>query len=160
MAAPFESVLKTWRPQMKSTTLLGKGDGRDKANVTAFCDAAVGHAKTFTFIETENGNSICGGFLAPAWKEDQNLFDPSLESFMFTLKNHLLRGRVGARGEDLRRGRRERNLPRGAVGGLGNGVMFVLAQIERDARIVGQVFGGVEIHACREEGNCVLAELA
>jgi hypothetical protein len=36
---------------------------------------------------TENGKSICGGYLEPAWRE--RVYAPdSIKSFLFTLKNH------------------------------------------------------------------------
>jgi hypothetical protein len=56
--------------------------------VTAFIDAAKGRAKTLTFVETENGGSICGGYLDVAWA-DGFTKDPGRRSFIFTLKNNL-----------------------------------------------------------------------
>jgi hypothetical protein len=37
--------------------------------MNAFIDAARGRAKTLTFVETENGGSISGGYLDVAWAE-------------------------------------------------------------------------------------------
>jgi hypothetical protein len=51
--------------------------------------AAKGLAKTLTLVETENGGSICGGYLDIPWVEDIHLRDPGRRSFIFTLKNHL-----------------------------------------------------------------------
>jgi hypothetical protein len=57
--------------------------------VKAFIDAAKGRAKTLTFVETENGGSICGGYLDVAWVENDYASDPDKGSFIFTLRNHL-----------------------------------------------------------------------
>jgi hypothetical protein len=91
MAADFEEVLQEWLPETTTATLLAKHEGRDKASINAFIDAAVGHQKTLTFVQTENGESICGSFLAPAWDiGDEGITrDARRESFMFTLKNSL-----------------------------------------------------------------------
>jgi hypothetical protein len=48
-----------------------------------------GHPHTLLFIETENGKSICGSYLDPAWVENGFTNDPSRQSFLFTLKNHI-----------------------------------------------------------------------
>jgi hypothetical protein len=66
--------------------------GRDRAGITAFCDAADGLSKTVVMAVTENGKSICGGYLDRAWREGATSRDDSNKSFLFTLKNHL---RVG-----------------------------------------------------------------
>jgi hypothetical protein len=57
--------------------------------VNAFVDAARGRAKTLTFVETENGGSICGGYLDVHWVEGRCTWDPGKESFIFALKNHI-----------------------------------------------------------------------
>jgi hypothetical protein len=57
--------------------------------VNPFIDAAKGRAKTLTFVETENGESICGGYLDVAWVEGGRANDPGRGSFIFTLRNHL-----------------------------------------------------------------------
>jgi hypothetical protein len=89
MAAAYEDELLMWLPGMTAATLLARGEGRDEANVTAFIDAAAGHPRTLTFIETENRKSICGAFLGPAWSAFVGICDPERTSFVFTLKNHL-----------------------------------------------------------------------
>jgi hypothetical protein len=88
MKAAYEEQLMLWLPNVTEATLLANGERRDAANVNAFIDAAVGHARTMTLIETENGNSICGAFLVPAWAIG-GIRDPRLSSFLFTLENHL-----------------------------------------------------------------------
>jgi hypothetical protein len=89
MAQPYVNKLKEWLPWMRKARLLLKGSGRDTASVNAFTGAAKGHSKTITFVETENGGSICGGYLEAAWVESGYANDPSRRSFLFTLKNHL-----------------------------------------------------------------------
>jgi hypothetical protein len=71
---------------MKSATLLLRRTGRDSETAEAFIDAAVGHAHAFTFIETENGKSICDLYLGSAWVRDQ-INDSGKASYLFTLKN-------------------------------------------------------------------------
>jgi hypothetical protein len=56
--------------------------------VHAFVDAAQGHPKTLTFVETENG-SISGGYLDVAWVDGGYANDHGARSFIFTLRNHL-----------------------------------------------------------------------
>ena len=89
MAAPYWSKLKEWLPDMNSIKLLAKFDGHSQASIDAFLAAAVGRARTLTFIETENGGSICGAYLDPAWVVKGWTNDPGRKSFLFTLKNHL-----------------------------------------------------------------------
>jgi hypothetical protein len=57
-------------------------------SVNAFVDAAKGRAKTLTFVETENGASICGGYLDVVWAEG-HVSGTGRRSFIFTLKNPL-----------------------------------------------------------------------
>jgi hypothetical protein len=57
--------------------------------VRAFVDAANGRVRTLTFVVTENGRSICGGYLDVAWVKDGYAKDPGRRSFIFTLRNHL-----------------------------------------------------------------------
>jgi hypothetical protein len=65
-------------------------EGRDIASVSAFVDAAQGRAKTLTLVETENGGSICGGYLDVPWAPvGHYAIDKGKRSFIFTLKNHL-----------------------------------------------------------------------
>jgi hypothetical protein len=66
MAAAYEGEVRDWLPDVTDLKLLAWGERRDAASVNAFIDAAVGHARTLTFIETENRKSICGAFLGPA----------------------------------------------------------------------------------------------
>jgi hypothetical protein len=56
--------------------------------VNAFIGAAQDQAKTLMFVETENGVSICGGYLDVPWVAG-GINDPGRKSFIFTLKNHL-----------------------------------------------------------------------
>jgi hypothetical protein len=74
-------------PDVKTARLVAAHDGRDIASLNAFCDAAEGLSKTVVIAVTENGESICGGYLDPAWREDAWAKDSS-KSFLFTLKNH------------------------------------------------------------------------
>jgi hypothetical protein len=67
--------------------LVAVHDGRDIASLNAFCDAAEGLSKTVVIAVTENGESICGAYLDPAWTEGTWAKDGS-KSFLFTLKNH------------------------------------------------------------------------
>jgi hypothetical protein len=57
--------------------------------VDAFASEAKSRAKTLTFVETENGGSIGGGYLDVAWNDGGCADDPGRRSFIFTLKNHL-----------------------------------------------------------------------
>jgi hypothetical protein len=88
MAAPYAQQLHEWLPDAREVRLVAKHEGRDVTSVNAFVDAANGRTKTLTFVETENGRSICGGYLDVAWL-DGYIADPSRRSFSFTLKNHL-----------------------------------------------------------------------
>jgi hypothetical protein len=74
---------------MKSAKLLLRRAGRDAVSVDAYIDAATRHAHTITFIETDTGNSICGGYLDPARVNGDFVYteDPGRRSFVFTLKN-------------------------------------------------------------------------
>jgi hypothetical protein len=93
MAWAYEDELLEWLPGMADATLLAKCEGRDKTSVNAFIDAAKRRAHTITFIETENGKSICGASVEPAWVDPGQdracTHDPSKRTFLFTLKNHL-----------------------------------------------------------------------
>jgi hypothetical protein len=89
MAADYGDQLLEWLPGVTNAKLLAKREGRDAASVKAFIDAAVGHARTVTFIETENRKSICGCFIGPAWPSDGGVRDWHFCSFLFTLENHL-----------------------------------------------------------------------
>jgi hypothetical protein len=87
MAAAFEEELLEWLPEAKSARLVASHDGRDIASLNAFCEAAEGLSKTVVIAVNENGESICGGYFDPTWRESSSIPDPS-ESFLFTLKNH------------------------------------------------------------------------
>jgi hypothetical protein len=87
MAAAFEDQLLKWLPNVETAFLVAKHDGRDIASLNSFCDAAEGLSKTVVIAMTENGESICGGYLEPAWRESAWAED-SIKSFLFTLKNH------------------------------------------------------------------------
>jgi hypothetical protein len=87
IAAPFEDELLGWLPEIETATLVAAHDGQDVASINAFCDAAEGLSKTVVIAVTENGESICGAYLDPAWRERAWASDNS-KSFLFTLKNH------------------------------------------------------------------------
>jgi hypothetical protein len=87
MAEAYGDELLEWVPDATTAKLVAAHDGRDIASLNAFCDAAEGLSKTVVIAVTENGESICGGYLDPAWREDAWAQDSS-KSFLFTLKNH------------------------------------------------------------------------
>jgi hypothetical protein len=89
MAAAYSEELVAWLPEATGLRLVAKCEGRGWASVHAFIDAANGRAKTLTFVETENGRSICGGYLDVAWVGGCSVKDPGRRSFIFTLRNHL-----------------------------------------------------------------------
>jgi hypothetical protein len=86
MAAAYEDQLLEWLPDATTARLVAEHDGRDIASINAFCDAAEGLSKTVVIAVNENGESICGGYLEPAWKEGAWSRD-GIQSFLFTLKN-------------------------------------------------------------------------
>jgi hypothetical protein len=88
MAAEYSEELFEWLSEATEARLVARHEGRDVASVNAFADAATGRAHTLTFVETENGGSICGGYLDVAWAE-RYVSDPGRKSFIFTLKNSL-----------------------------------------------------------------------
>jgi hypothetical protein len=72
----------------KKFSLLWRG-GRDGFRARDFHSRCDGHANTLTLIEDTNGN-IFGGFTPLKWESPENncwKADPSLKSFVFTLKN-------------------------------------------------------------------------
>jgi hypothetical protein len=87
--AAYAEELVEWLPEATGFRLVSRHEGRGAASVDAFIDVAEGRAKTLTFVETENGGSICGGYLDVPWIGDGYTSDPGRRSFMFTLKNHL-----------------------------------------------------------------------
>jgi hypothetical protein len=89
MAAAYAGELIEWLPNARGFRQVARCEGRGAASVNAFIDAAKGRAKTLTFVETENGGSICGGYLDVSWVEDGCANDPGRRSFIFTLRNHL-----------------------------------------------------------------------
>jgi hypothetical protein len=89
LAAAYSEELREWLPKAAEVKLVARHEGRGVASMDAFIDAAKGRAKTLTFVETENGGSICGGYLDVAWVEGGYASDPGNGSFIFTLKNHL-----------------------------------------------------------------------
>jgi hypothetical protein len=89
MAAGYSEQLREWLPDTTAVTLVARHEGHSTASVNAFIEAAEGRAKTLTFVKTENGDSICGGYLDVAWVEGQRAYDPGRRSFIFTLRNHL-----------------------------------------------------------------------
>jgi hypothetical protein len=86
LAAAFEDELLEWLPEVETARLVAAHDGRDIASINAFCDAADGLSKTIVIAVNENGGSICGGYLDPAWRANDWAEDSS-RSFLFTLKN-------------------------------------------------------------------------
>jgi hypothetical protein len=88
MAEEYSEELFEWLPDAMDLKLVARHEGRDATSVNTFVDAAKGRAKTLTLVETENGGSICGGYLDVAWAEG-SVNDPGRRSFIFTLKNHL-----------------------------------------------------------------------
>jgi hypothetical protein len=89
MAAGYSEQLREWLPEATAVTLVARHEGCSTASVNAFIEAAEGRAKTLTFVETENGDSVCGGYLDVPWVEGQRTYDPGRRGFIFTLRNHL-----------------------------------------------------------------------
>jgi hypothetical protein len=85
IVADFPALFAEFRG--KRFTLLWRG-GRDGFRVRDFHVRCDGHANTLTFIEDTEGN-IFGGLTPVKWESGHYLFkaDPSLKSFLFTLKN-------------------------------------------------------------------------
>jgi hypothetical protein len=88
-AAAYAEELTEWLPDATGFKLAARHEGRGAASVNAFINAAKGQAKTLTVVETENGVSICGGYLDVPWIEDGYASDRGRGSFIFTLRNHL-----------------------------------------------------------------------
>jgi hypothetical protein len=88
IAAEYSEELREWLPEATELRLVATHEGRDLASVNAFIVAAKGRSKTMTFVETENGGSICGGYFDIAWVEDRCPRELGTGSFIFTLKNH------------------------------------------------------------------------
>jgi hypothetical protein len=88
-ASAYAEELSEWLPGARGFRLVARHEGRGAASVNAFIDAARGREKTLTLVETENGVSICGGYLDVPWIENDYASDPGRGSFIFTLRNHL-----------------------------------------------------------------------
>jgi hypothetical protein len=124
-AALYAEELSEWLPEATGIRLVTRHEGRGAASVNAFIDAAKGRAKTLTFVETENCESICGGYLDVAWGENGHVSDPGRGNFIFTLKNHL--------GVPPTKFAQKRNndvayVWRGSCFGFGNGEGFMVCQ--------------------------------
>jgi hypothetical protein len=90
LANAYSEEVRAWLPDATEMKLVARHEGRDNGmSVNAFVKAAKGLAKTLTFVETENGGSICGGYLDVEWVDGGYAKDPDRRSFIFTLKNHL-----------------------------------------------------------------------
>jgi hypothetical protein len=89
MAAGYSGPLRECLPEGTEVRLVAKGEGRGTASVNLFIGASEGRTKTLTFVETENGNSICGGCLDVAWVERSPSYDSRRAGLVFTLKNQL-----------------------------------------------------------------------
>jgi hypothetical protein len=84
IVADFPALFAEFRG--KRFLLLWRG-GRDGFRVRDFHRRCDGHANTLTLIEDTEGN-IFGGFTPVKWDSNSNgKPDPSLKSFLFTLKN-------------------------------------------------------------------------
>jgi hypothetical protein len=91
-AEPFEEAIRGFLPKMSKASLLASHHGCDKVSLGAFLAAAPGQTCTMVFIAMTNGNSICGGYLHPAWRNTTDagyIGDAEGKSFIFTLRNHL-----------------------------------------------------------------------
>jgi hypothetical protein len=88
IAAGYAEQVREWLTGTTEMKLIARRGGGRGGSVNAFIAAAKGRAKTLTFVETENGRSICGGYLDVAWVEGGFASDPERRSFVFTLKNH------------------------------------------------------------------------
>jgi hypothetical protein len=89
MASAYTQELSEWLPWVTEMRLVAKHEGADATSVNAVIEAAEGRARTLTVVETENGGSICGGYLDVPWAERCSVKDPDGMSFIFPLKNHL-----------------------------------------------------------------------
>jgi hypothetical protein len=80
----FPAIFSEFRGKRFSLLWRGRRDGFGAGEFHSRCD---GHANTLTVILDTNGN-IFGGFTPVAWdSESYSKADPSLKSFLFTLKN-------------------------------------------------------------------------
>jgi hypothetical protein len=86
LASPYEDQLLEWLQDVETARLVAAHDGRDIASLNAFYDAVGGLSRTVVIAVTENGESICGAYIDPAWREGDWAEDSS-KSFLFTLKN-------------------------------------------------------------------------
>jgi hypothetical protein len=83
----FPEIFSEFRGKRFSLLWRGGRDGFDAHDFHSRCD---GHANTLTLIEDTEGN-IFGGFTPVEWESSEprgkDKADPSLKSFIFTLKN-------------------------------------------------------------------------
>jgi hypothetical protein len=88
IVADFPALFAEFRGKRFTLLWRGSRDGFGGRDFHGRCD---GHANTLTLIEDTEGN-IFGGFTPVEWesrtpKEDWSKADPSLKSFLFTLKH-------------------------------------------------------------------------
>jgi hypothetical protein len=86
IVADFPALFADFRGNRFNLLWRGSRDGFEARDFHGRCD---GHANTLTLIEDTEGN-IFGGFTPVEWESRSNLKykpDPSLKSFLFTLKN-------------------------------------------------------------------------
>jgi hypothetical protein len=84
IVADFPALFAEFRGKRFTLLWRGSRDGFGARDFHGRCD---GHANTLTFIEDTEGN-IFGGFTPVEWESAyKRKADPSLKSFLFTLKN-------------------------------------------------------------------------
>jgi hypothetical protein len=84
IVSDFPEIFAEFRGNQFSLLWRGGRDGFSARDFHSRCD---GHANTLTLIEDTNGN-IFGGFTPVTWESTHACkADPSLKSFLFTLKN-------------------------------------------------------------------------
>jgi hypothetical protein len=89
IAAEYSDELSERLPEAIEVKLVARCEDREVTSVNAFIGASKGRAKTLTFVETENGCSICGGYLDAPWVAGGWANDQRRRSFIFTLQNPL-----------------------------------------------------------------------
>jgi hypothetical protein len=86
IVADFPALFAEFRGKRLTLLWRGSRDGFDGDDFHGRCD---GHAPTLTLIQDTKGN-VFGGFTPVEWMsppQPMSLADPSLKSFLFTLKN-------------------------------------------------------------------------
>jgi hypothetical protein len=84
IVADFPALFAEFRGKRFALLWRGSRDGFGKGDFHVRCD---GHKNTLTLIE-DTGGSIFGGFTPVKWDSSSKAkADPSLKSFLFTLKN-------------------------------------------------------------------------